>query len=70
MRIGELSARTGVSIRSLRYYDDQGLLPAERTSGGHRAYPEAAIDRVIRIQELFAAGLNSFQAQRTPALHA
>lgn len=59
MRIGELSECTGVSIRSLRYYDDQGLLPAGRTSGGHRTYPEAAIDRVIRIQELFAAGLNS-----------
>ncbi|WP_405137411.1 MerR family transcriptional regulator [Nocardia sp. NBC_01388] len=59
MRIGELARRTGVSERSLRYYGEQGLLPADRTPGGQRDYPERAVDRVIHIQELFAAGLNS-----------
>ncbi|GEC06761.1 MerR family transcriptional regulator [Streptomyces spinoverrucosus] len=59
MRIGELARRTGVSERSLRYYEAQGLLRAERTPGGHRDYAEAAVDRVVRIQELFAAGLHS-----------
>ncbi|GGT93645.1 MerR family transcriptional regulator [Streptomyces coeruleorubidus] len=59
MRIGELARRTNVSERSLRYYEKQGMLTAERTAGGHREYPEAAVDRVIRIQELFAAGLCS-----------
>ncbi|NUT53744.1 MAG: MerR family transcriptional regulator [Saccharothrix sp.] len=59
MRIGELAERTGVSVRSLRYYEQQGLLAAERTPGGQREYPERAVDRVIRIQELFAAGLTS-----------
>jgi DNA-binding transcriptional MerR regulator len=59
MRIGELARRTGVSERSLRYYEQQGLLAADRTSGGHRDYPEQAVDRVVRIQELFAAGLHS-----------
>jgi DNA-binding transcriptional MerR regulator len=59
MRIGELAQRTGVSERSLRYYEEQGLLTAERTRGGQRDYPDAAVDRVIRIQELFAAGLHS-----------
>ncbi|MEV6115842.1 MerR family transcriptional regulator [Streptomyces sp. NPDC052109] len=59
MRIGELARRTGVSERSLRYYETRGLLTAERTPGGHRDYPEWAVDRVIRIQELYAAGLNS-----------
>jgi DNA-binding transcriptional MerR regulator len=59
MRIGELADRTGVSVRSLRYYEDQGLLVPSRTSGGHRNYPASAADRVIRIQELYAAGLNS-----------
>ncbi len=59
MRIGELSSRTGVSIRSLRYYEEQDLLQSARTAGGHREYPERAVDRVIRIQELFAAGLGS-----------
>ncbi|PSJ28823.1 MerR family transcriptional regulator [Streptosporangium nondiastaticum] len=59
MRIGELARRSGVSERSLRYYEKQGLLTAERTPGGHREYGEWAVDRVIRIQVLLAAGLNS-----------
>lgn len=59
MRVGELAERTGVSERSLRYYEKQGLLTAERTPGGHREFGEWAVDRVIRIQALYAAGLNS-----------
>ncbi|MEV7087508.1 MerR family transcriptional regulator [Streptomyces sp. NPDC093085] len=59
MRIGELSRRTGVSGRSLRYYEQEGLLSAQRTPGGHREYAEAAVARVRRIQELYAAGLCS-----------
>jgi DNA-binding transcriptional MerR regulator len=64
MRIGELARRTGVSERSLRYYGEQGLLTPERTAGGQRDYPEWAVDRVIRIQELFAAGLHSRKIAR------
>jgi DNA-binding transcriptional MerR regulator len=64
MRIGELARRTGVSERSLRYYEQQGLLTAERTPGGHREYPGAAVDRVVRIQELYAAGLHSDRIAR------
>ncbi|WP_412520678.1 MerR family transcriptional regulator [Actinomadura madurae] len=64
MRIGELAKRTGVSERSLRYYEQQGLLAPDRTPGGHRDYPERAVDRVIRIQELFAAGLSSKKIAR------
>jgi DNA-binding transcriptional MerR regulator len=59
MRIGELARRTGVSERSLRYYEEQGLLAAGRSPGGHRDYPDAAVARVIHIQELYAAGLHS-----------
>ncbi|QIS08529.1 MerR family transcriptional regulator [Nocardia arthritidis] len=59
MRIGELAQRTGVSVRSLRYYESKGMLAAERTSGGQREYPESAVDRVLRIQQMFAAGIGS-----------
>lgn len=59
MRIGELAERTGVSERSLRYYEEQGLLVAERTPGGHREYGAWAVDRVVHVQELYAAGLSS-----------
>lgn len=69
VRIGELAQRTGVSERSLRYYEKQGLLAAERTPGGHRDFPAAAVDRVVRIQELFAAGLCSSKiAQLLPCM--
>ncbi len=59
MRIGELSAVTGASARSLRYYEQQGLLASERSAGGQRHYPESAVERVGLIQSLLAAGLNS-----------
>jgi DNA-binding transcriptional MerR regulator len=59
MRIGELARLSGVSERSLRYYEAQGLLRAERTPGGHREYGDWAVDRVVRIQTLYAAGLHS-----------
>jgi DNA-binding transcriptional MerR regulator len=64
MRIGELARRTGVSERSLRYYEQQGLLTAERTPGGHREYCERTVDRVVRIQQLLAAGLSSTKIEQ------
>lgn len=59
MRIGELARATGVSVRSLRYYEEQGLLSAERTGGGHRTYGPDEVERVVFIQRMYAAGLSS-----------
>ncbi|MGW1806052.1 MerR family transcriptional regulator [Streptomyces sp. NPDC002078] len=59
MRIGELAARTGVSVRSLRYYEEQGLLTSSRSTGGQRHYTDAEVERVRFIQRLYAAGLSS-----------
>lgn len=59
MRIGELAARAGVSVRSLRYYEEQGLLTSTRSPGGQRQYTEVEIERVTFIQRLYAAGLSS-----------
>ncbi len=59
MRIGELSARTGVSPRSLRYYEERGLLASQRTAGGHREYGEDAVERVDRVRCLLGAGLST-----------
>lgn len=59
MRIGELSAKTGVSVRALRYYEEQHLLVPGRSAGGQRHYPTPAVDRVGLIQMLYAAGLSS-----------
>lgn len=59
MRIGELAERTGVSIRSLRYYEDQGLLDPERTDSGQRIYDESAPATVAQIRSLLDAGFCS-----------
>ncbi|GAA0296206.1 MerR family transcriptional regulator [Kineococcus aurantiacus] len=59
MRIGEVAKRSGVSVRALRYYEEQGLLVAERSPGGQRHYPDSAVERVRFIQNLYAAGLGS-----------
>jgi DNA-binding transcriptional MerR regulator len=59
VRIGDLAHATGVSVRSLRYYEQQSLLTSERTLGGHRTYDDDAADRVRLIQRLYAAGLSS-----------
>ncbi|MFG3257243.1 MerR family transcriptional regulator [Streptomyces sp. NPDC048172] len=59
MRIGELARRTGVSVRLLRYYEEQGLLHPGRRASGYREYREGDIDLVRRIRSLLAAGLST-----------
>lgn len=59
MRIGELAAKAGVSVRALRYYEEQNLLVSWRSDSGQRQYPDSAVDRVDLIQQLYAAGLPS-----------
>jgi DNA-binding transcriptional MerR regulator len=57
MRIGELARRTGASERSLRYYEEQGLLAPTRTPSGYRVYAESDVDTVRHVRTLLAAGL-------------
>ena len=59
MRIGELAAKAGVSVRALRYYEEQGLLHSTRSPSGQRHYAETAVERVLLIQMLYGAGLSS-----------
>ncbi|HUR06700.1 MAG TPA: MerR family transcriptional regulator [Nonomuraea sp.] len=56
MRIGELAERTGVSTRSLRYYEQHGLLTARRGSNGYRDYAEEDIKLVSEIRALLSVG--------------
>lgn len=50
MKVGELARRTGVSVRTLHYYDEIGLLsPAEHTDAGHRLY---GADEIVRLQQI------------------
>jgi DNA-binding transcriptional MerR regulator len=57
MKIGELSSRTGVSHRMLRYYEQQGLLDTRRSSNGYRHYGQDAPVTVAQIRGLLAAGI-------------
>ncbi|MEU0522308.1 MerR family transcriptional regulator [Streptomyces niveus] len=59
MRIGELASRAGVSVRSVRYYEEQHLVTSTRSPSGQRHYTQADVERVEFIQRLYAAGLSS-----------
>lgn len=59
MKIGELARRAGVSVRALRYYEEQGLLAPERTPSGQRRYTEETVEVVRLFQRFYAAGLSS-----------
>ena len=53
LRIGEAAARAAVSVRTLRYYEELGLLtPSARSPGGARRYAEEDLARLARIREL------------------
>lgn len=69
MRIGELSARTGASRRSLRYYEQQGLLASTRSPSGQRCYDDDHVQRVALVQAFLAAGMSSRTiAQMVPCM--
>ncbi|MGE7387879.1 MerR family transcriptional regulator [Streptomyces sp. NPDC004126] len=57
MLIGELSRRTGVSERLLRYYERTELIHSERRANGYREYDDPTVETVRRVRALLAAGL-------------
>ena len=58
MRIGELAEAAGTTTKTLRFYEEQGLLPpAERTPAGYRDYTGEAVSRIDFIHRGQAAGL-------------
>ena len=59
MRISELAQATGVSIRSLRHYEQKGLLRPRRLDNGYRDYDESAINQVRVIQFYLGLDLNT-----------
>lgn len=57
MKIGEAARVSGVSARSLRYYEDEGLIVPGRFDNGYRDYCRSTIDRVLAIRSLLESGL-------------
>ncbi|GAA4909377.1 MerR family transcriptional regulator [Streptomyces coeruleoprunus] len=53
MRIGEVAERTGLSLRTIRHYEDMGLVvPSARSKGGFRLYTEADVERLTVIRRM------------------
>jgi DNA-binding transcriptional MerR regulator len=62
LRIGEVAERVGVTPRTIRYYEERGLLDrGERTKGAHRTYDETDVNRLnelIRLRDLLGLSLD------------
>jgi MerR family copper efflux transcriptional regulator len=64
MKIGQLAERSGVSTKTIRYYEDIGVLPEpDRASNGYRRYTAAAAERIEFIQDAQSAGLSLVEIQ-------
>ncbi|ONI49986.1 MULTISPECIES: heavy metal-responsive transcriptional regulator [unclassified Streptomyces] len=58
MRIGELATETGLTTKTIRFYEQVGLLsPPPRTPGGYRDYPPHTVARLAFVRDAQAAGL-------------
>lgn len=58
LKIGQVAERVGLSLRTVRYYEEVGLLtPAGRTTGGFRLYDEQAVERLIFLKGMKPLGL-------------
>ena len=59
MRIGQLASRSGVSAKTIRYYEDIGVLhPPRRSTSGYRDYEDSALDRLAFVRAAQAVGLS------------
>ena len=56
MQVGEIAEQTGVSVRSIRYYEQSGLLYSSRRPNGYREFPPSTVERVRAIRDLIEAG--------------
>ncbi|RKE36966.1 DNA-binding transcriptional MerR regulator [Paraburkholderia sp. BL23I1N1] len=56
LTIGQLSQLTGASVRSIRHYDEHGLLTSVRASNGYRMFPGKAVTQVKQIQRMISTG--------------
>lgn len=69
VRIGELADRSGVPVKTIRYYEDIGVMnPPERTPSGYRDYDAPAIDRLAFIRAAQAVGLTLGEIRQVVAL--
>ena len=59
MHIGEVAARTELSLRSLRHWEDVGLIvPTDRIEGGFRLYTEADVEKILFVRRMKPLGFS------------
>lgn len=59
LHIGEVAERSGLSLRTVRYYEEQGLIaPEGRTEGGFRLYTDEHVDRLLLIKHMKPLGFS------------
>ncbi len=69
-RIGELAAKVGVTERTIRYYEERGLLESvKRLDGGQRVYTDDDVRRLKFIQKLKVLGLSLAEMQELETLY-
>ncbi len=70
LHIGEIAERVGLSLRTVRYYEEQGLFePAGRTDGGFRLYTEREVDRLLLIKQMKPLGFTVQQMRELLTAH-
>jgi DNA-binding transcriptional MerR regulator len=71
LRIGEVAARAGVSTKTIRYYEDVGLLaPARRAANGYRLFEAGTVERLSLISSLQWLGLHLGEIRAVLAVNA
>lgn len=68
MTVGEMAERVQLSHRTVRYYDDEGLLPARRSPGNYRLYGEDALAKMLTIRRLKPLGFTLDEMREVLAL--
>lgn len=64
MQIGEVAERTGLSLRTIRYYEEVGLVrPSSRTQGGFRLYTEPDVARLNLVKRMKPLGFTLDEAR-------
>ena len=70
LHIGDVAERVGLSLRTVRYYEEQGLIePAGRTDGGFRVYTEREVDRLLLIKQMKPLGFTAQQMRELLTAH-
>lgn len=71
MQIGQLARATGVPVRTIRFYEDKGILPLPaRTPAGYRNYDQAAVNRLRFLRSAQNAGLTLAEIRSILAIRA